>query len=251
MIWLGTVNMASLRAKRAWKIWWCSATGRSYCCHLPGLVQSMWYWTNTTSLSLSYRYMNLMNKPSDRPSGDWWQAVFLGGPILGLVQFSFAVSDVYSGIECILCKLVDNTKLHGAFAILNGKDAIQRDTNRLGRWAQEKLMKVNKAMCQVLHLGWGNPKNKYRLGREFAQSNPEKDLRVLVDEKLYMMWKCMCTCKPESQPYRGLDQKKHDQHVEVVDSSHLLYSHETLSGVLHSTLQLPVWEGHRPVGVGR
>lgn len=154
MIWLGTVNMALLRARSAWKMCWCSAAERSYCCHLPGLMQSTWYWTNTTSLSLDYRYMILM----DRPSGDWWQAVFLGESILGLVQFTIVVSDVHSGIEYIFCKLVENIKLHGAFAIQYVKDAIQRDTGRLGRWSQEQLIKVNKNHKSGPALGLGSHK---------------------------------------------------------------------------------------------
>ena len=80
--------------------------------------------------------------------------------VLGLVLFNIFVGDMDGGIECTLSKFTVDTKLSGAADTLEGREAIQRDLDRLDRLAHASLVKCNKAKWKVLHLGWGNIKHR-------------------------------------------------------------------------------------------
>ncbi|GAB0207660.1 mitochondrial enolase superfamily member 1 [Grus japonensis] len=129
----------------------------------------------------------------ERHGFDGWTTLWIRNWLDGRTQRVVVNSsiDMDSGIECTLSKFADDTKLCGAVDMLEGRDAVQRDLDKLERWARANCMKFNKAKCKVLHMGQGNPKHSYRLGREWIERSPEeKDLRVLVDEKLNMSRQC-------------------------------------------------------------
>ena len=84
------------------------------------------------------------------------------------------VGNMDSGIKCTLSKFADNTKLSGVLNTL--EDAIQRDLSSLERQAHASLMKFSKAKCNVLQLGWNNPKHRYGPGGEWLESSPEEKI---------------------------------------------------------------------------
>ncbi|KAK4820376.1 hypothetical protein QYF61_025452 [Mycteria americana] len=97
------------------------------------------------------------------------------------------VNGVYSSWRPVTSVSLQDTKLCGSVDLLEGRKALQRDLDRLDRWAGANCMRFNKAKCKVLHLGHSNPMQRYRLGEEWLESClAEKDLGVLVDSRLNM-----------------------------------------------------------------
>ncbi|KAK4825827.1 hypothetical protein QYF61_002950 [Mycteria americana] len=88
-----------------------------------------------------------------------------------------------------LSTFLEDLKKYGATTVVRvcevtyDKTPLEKD----GITVMANLMKFNKAKCKVLHLGRDNPQYQYRLGDEWIESSPEeKDLGILVDEKLDM-----------------------------------------------------------------
>ncbi|TRZ18911.1 hypothetical protein HGM15179_008205 [Zosterops borbonicus] len=110
------------------------------------------------------------------------------------------------GIESFISKFADDTKLGACVNRLEDRRALQKDLDRLDRWAESSNMKFNENKCQVPHFGHNNPMQCYRLGRVWLDSaQEERDLGVLVTAAEHEP--AVCPGGQEGQGHPGLYQE--------------------------------------------
>ncbi|GAB0185962.1 mitochondrial enolase superfamily member 1 [Grus japonensis] len=133
--------------------------------------------------------------------------------------------------QCTLSKFADDNKGAGVADIPQSQAAMQRDLNKLEKWADRNLMKFNKGKCKVLHLRRNNPICLYilratQLGSSLAGKNPG----VLVDTRLNMSQQCALAVKKANSILSCIRQNIASKSREVML---LLSTDEATSGVLY------------------
>ena len=99
-------------------------------------------------------------------------------------------------VEYILTMFFDYVHLGGVADIPEGCATIQQDLDRLLSRAERNLMRFNKRKRRVLQLSRNNCMHYYWLGDDLLEwSSAEKDLDVLVDNRLAMSQQCALVAK--------------------------------------------------------
>ena len=97
------------------------------------------------------------------------------------------VNDLPDCVKCGIKLFADDAKLytgHDGAGGLNHSQ-MQSDLEALANWSRIWLLPFNQEKCKLLHLGPSNPRREYSLlGAPIRQVAEEKDLGVVIDEKL-------------------------------------------------------------------
>ena len=78
-------------------------------------------------------------------------------------------------------------------------------------------MKFNKGKCRVLHLGRSNYMHQYRLGADLMErSSEEKDLGILMDDRLAMSQQCAFVAKKANDILGCIEKSEASRSREVI-----------------------------------
>ncbi|KAF7254387.1 RNA-directed DNA polymerase from mobile element jockey [Varanus komodoensis] len=131
-------------------------------------------------------------------SSGWWPVTsgVPQGSVLGPILFNLFINDMEEGVNSLLIKFADDTKTRAVATTEEQVLQIQKDLDRLWKWAGDNRVAFNVDKCKVLHLGHRNSCHKYRLGDKWLESSTcERDLGVLVDCRLNMSQQCDAVVK--------------------------------------------------------
>ena len=113
------------------------------------------------------------------------------GSVLGLVLFNNFINDLDEGAQGMLVKSEDNRKLGELDNILEDRNKIQNDLDRLENWAENNRMKFNRDKSKVLHQGKRKQTHSYKMeNTRLCNTTDEKDLGIVIDHMLNMSQQC-------------------------------------------------------------
>ena len=132
---------------------------------------------------------NRRQKVSVNGKESGWGEVTSGipqGSVLGPLLFVLFINDMPDNVISNIFLFADDTKIFNEVTEETGIKVLQEDINRLENWAKIWKLSFHPKKCKVLGIGRKQrDKNKYKMGgKDLEHSNAEKDIGVIIDEKL-------------------------------------------------------------------
>ena len=117
-----------------------------------------------------------------------WKNVISGvpqGSVLGPVLFLIYINDLPDVITSSVKIFADDTKVFGNANSDSEVTILQRDIDALAAWSYSWQLPFNVQKCKVMHLGYRNQMQDYKLNGIPLQSvSNEKDLGIVIDSEL-------------------------------------------------------------------
>ena len=118
----------------------------------------------------------------------------------------------------ILQKFADDIKVAQPIRSEEDRGRLQAALEALVNWADKWGMSFNILKCKVMHIGHNNPRHEYTMnGRRLEASDQERDLGVIVSDKLKPASQCATAARTAQAVLGQLTRAYHfrDRHVFV------------------------------------
>ena len=108
------------------------------------------------------------------------------GSVLGPTLFLMFINDLEDGVQSIVLKFADDTKLYTEVTTEEGGEQLQKDLDKCTEWANQWMVEFNVSKCKVLHAGRTNRMKEYTMeGKILGKVQEEKDLGVMVHKAMH------------------------------------------------------------------
>ncbi len=123
------------------------------------------------------------------------------GSVLGPLLFLIFINDLPLVVKSAKVKIfADDLKIYIAFLRNDPTLPFQQDIDETVAWTDENQLRIAFEKCQVLHLGYSNPKTHYFIGQQEVESvNSIRDLGVIMQHDLKFHEHCAKVVRSASQ----------------------------------------------------